>query len=80
MQYLFTCLFAILIIPHIIIMLEFVCLPWSEVCSGRVTSLLLLLILPVLYYYCYYGGGLVECCTPVYINNTTTAINTVQWD
>ena len=26
-------------------MLEFVCLPWSEVCSARVTSLLLLLLL-----------------------------------
>ena len=25
--------------------LEFVCLPWSEVCSARVTSLLLLLLL-----------------------------------
>ena len=26
-------------------MLEFVCLPWSEVCSARVTSLLLLFIM-----------------------------------
>ena len=26
-------------------MLEFVCLPWSEVCSARVTSLLLLFII-----------------------------------
>ena len=25
-------------------MLEFVCLPWSEVCSARVTSLLLLIL------------------------------------
>ena len=29
-------------------MLEFVCLPWSEVCSARVTSLLLLLLLLLL--------------------------------
>ena len=28
-------------------MLEFVCLPWSEVCSARVTSLLLLLLLSI---------------------------------
>ena len=28
--------------------LEFVCLPWSEVCSARVTSLLLLLLLLLL--------------------------------
>ena len=29
-------------------MLEFVCLPWSEVCSARVTSLLLLLLLTII--------------------------------
>ena len=30
---------------HTYSVLEFVCLPWSEVCSARVTSLLLLLLL-----------------------------------
>ena len=34
--------------PRTHLVLEFVCLPWSEVCSARVTSLLLLLLLNLL--------------------------------
>ena len=29
----------------VLLLREFVCLPWSEVCSARVTSLILLLLL-----------------------------------
>ena len=45
----FCCCFCFLYGTNISSVLEFVCLPWSEVCSARVTSLLLLLLLLLIF-------------------------------